>query len=218
MISKQGLGVMLCVAFLAVAMLPIVDATESFEKSPLAIGDKWTSRLSDSSKDVYSATVELVGDDTLNVGSYSYNVFDAKISMLDLEDFLIYNMGADFETSYVKDSAKLEYSGCIEKISQDIVQYDIELSFKIKDENDTIYDCQVHTIDNVELISKTPETIVVGSTWTEITKTNSTTTSTIDSVPQDPEISETTETYNCECLGKKTVTASGKTFDTYEIK
>ncbi|MDH7517135.1 MAG: hypothetical protein QHH19_02155 [Candidatus Thermoplasmatota archaeon] len=138
--------------------------------------------------------------------------------------------GEDLSFVFVKDSGTVTGTIYLAKDS-DTTKTVQNIEYQLKEETtDTVINQTINSVTISRVISgEKPDVIDIGTNWVYTIKTETTTTITESGSFYDEYIepgytntttttSNSTDTTNYECLGKKTITTAAGTFETYEIK
>lgn len=195
-------------------------ATLHQEDMQYGVGDSWEFRRTDESGMVMVFSVEVTGEDKIQIEGDEYEVFVARGSgyieeIGNLGDFSLVDGSSSVEVTFY--NAKDYAEGARKTV--------FEMSFQLQDTNGgTVYQYQGHSETTDKIMSGArPEVVSEGTTWSLTIHENETETTIFSGGnfgEGEPETTndENTYTTNYECLGTKSVTVSAGTFETYEIK
>lgn len=191
-----------------------------------SIGDKWEFRyttLSGGVTMVFKMFIETTGESLVEIDGVNYEVFVAELDG-EMEAITAVNL------SLVDDSSTITGKLYVAKDS-DTTKTVEDMIYQLNEETtDTIINQTINVVTISRVISgEKPDVIDIGTNWVYTVKTETTTTTTVSGSFYDNYIEpgytntttatqSNTETMNYECIGEKTITTAGGTFETYEVK
>jgi len=201
-----------------------VSAEIKKEDMAWSIGDKWEFRyttLSGGMTMVFKMAIETTGESVVEIDGVNYEVFVTDLDG-EMEAITAVNL------SLVDDSSTITGKLYVAKDS-DTTKTVEDMIYQIKEETtDTIINQTINIVTISRVISgEKPDVIDIGTNWVYTVKTETTTTTTTSFYDTSTESEYTntttatqssTETINYECIGEKTITTAGGTFETYEVK
>ncbi len=191
-----------------------------------SIGDKWEFRyttLSGGVSMVFKMFIETTGESLVEIDGVNYEVFVAELDG-EMEAITAVNL------SLVDDSSTITGKLYVAKDS-DTTKTVEDMTYQLNEETTgTIINQTINVVTISRVISgEKPDVIDIGTNWVYTVKTETTTTTTVSGSFYDNYIEpgytntttatqSNTETMNYECIGEKTITTAGGTFETYEVK
>lgn len=228
---KRHISVIYLMLLLILSQLPIISAEYKTEDMEWSLGDKWEYRYTNVGDVtiVIKMTAEIMSDSVAEIDSVNYEVYVGEI-IGEMEAIDGLPSSESYNFSFVEGSDIVE--GKIYADKESGTQKTIlNMTFQAKEERtDTELTYVINTVSIGRVISgEEPNVIDVGSSWVCTMKSEETTTTTVSGSYFDEYIepgytNTTTETEsdtqikNYECAGKKTVTTTAGTFETYEME
>jgi len=205
---------------LFMSLIGEATAVVNHEDLEFLIGDSWEFRNTDESGMNMAFSVEVTGEDKVQIDGIEYEVFIARGS------------GSIEEAGDIGSYELVPGSSNLEVTYYDAKDYDegarktiFEMSFQLQDTSDgTVYTFASYSENTETIISGSrPYEISPGVTWSLTIKEVETETTLFsggyigDGEPETTWANRT-KTINYECIGMKSVTVTAGTFETYEIK
>ena len=205
---------------LVMSLIGEAMAVVNYEDLEFSVGDSWEFRNTDESGMNMAFSVEVTGEDKVQIDGIEYEVFIARGSgsieeVGDIGSYELVLGSSNLEVTYY--DAKNYNEGARKTI--------FEMSFQLQDTSDgTVYTFASYSENTETIISGSrPYEISPGVTWSLTIKEVEAETTLFSGGyigDGEPETIWTnrTKTINYECIGMKSVTVTAGTFETYEIK